>query len=223
MTDPTPKREIRDAAFVLSAREVHGLPAPTFAEIAFAGKSNVGKSSLLNTLTARRKLARVSATPGCTRGINLFRVESQGAVLHFVDLPGYGYAARSKRERRAWGPMIEGFLRERVGLALVVVILDVRRGLDDEDAQLLEFLDSLGHPSVLVATKLDKLPLGKRKPALLALRGTSNRKVVGFSSETGEGRDALVAMLFDAALAGTSRAAHPRGRAPAESGTESER
>lgn len=212
MNERPRKREIDDASFVLSARDVHELPAPTFAEVAFAGKSNVGKSSLLNTLTARRKLARVSATPGCTRGINLFRIDSQGAVLHFVDLPGYGYAQRSKQERRAWGPMIEGFLRERVGLQLVVLLIDVRRGLDEEDVQLLEFLDSLGHTSVLVATKLDKLPLGKRKPALLALQKSSGRKVIGWSSETGEGRDTLLALLFPTH--------QPRGREPAEADSE---
>ncbi len=202
MTDAFP---IRDATFIMSARDVSELPAPTFAELAFAGKSNVGKSSLINVLTARKKLARISATPGCTRGINIFRIEQADTVVHFVDLPGYGYAARSKHERKAWGPMIEGFLRERVGLALVVVIVDVRRGLDEEDSQLLEFLDSLGHASVLVATKLDKLPLGKRKPELAKLAKVAGRKVIGFSSENGEGRDTLLRLLLSSALRGHAR------------------
>jgi GTP-binding protein len=187
---------IHDASFVLSVRDAHELPAPTFREVAFAGKSNVGKSSLINVLTGRRKLARVSATPGCTRGINLFRVDFADGVLHLVDLPGYGYAERSKRERKSWGPMIEDFLRTRVGLACVVVIVDIRRGLSDEDTQLLEFLDSLNLTSMLVATKLDKLPLGKQKPAITQLAKSTGRKVIGFSAETGVGREKLMAAMF---------------------------
>ncbi len=191
---------VHEASFVMSARDVSELPAPTFAELAFAGKSNVGKSSLINTVTSRRKLARVSGTPGCTRGINLFHIEIGDAVVHFVDLPGYGYAQRSKSERLAWGPMIENFLRQRVGLALVVVIVDARRGLAEEDAQLLDFLDSLGRESVVVATKLDKWPLSKQKPVLAALAREVGRKVIGFSAETGEGKEALLSLLLKTAL-----------------------
>jgi GTP-binding protein len=191
---------IKSASFVLSARDVGELPAPTFAEVVFAGKSNVGKSSLLNALCGRRALARVSSTPGATRGINLFRVELGDAVLHFTDLPGYGYAQRSKQERKAWGPMIESYLQKRAGIALAVVIVDVRRGVAEEDQQLLEFLDSLGHTSVVVATKLDKLPKAQRKPALVELAKRSGRTVNGFSAESGEGGDALRARLLHAAI-----------------------
>jgi GTP-binding protein len=191
---------IKDASFVLSARDVGEMPAPTFAEVVFAGKSNVGKSSLLNTLCVRRGLARVSGTPGATRGINLFRVDLGEAVLHFTDLPGYGYAQRSKQERKGWGPMIEGYLRQRAGIVLAIVIVDVRRGIEDEDAMLLEFLDSLGHPSLVVATKLDKLPKARRKPALIELGKHSDREIVGFSAETGDGADALRARVLRAAI-----------------------
>jgi GTP-binding protein len=191
---------IKDASFVLSARDVRELPAPTFAEVVFAGKSNVGKSSLLNTLCARKSLARVSGTPGATRGINLFRVEIGEAVLHFTDLPGYGYAQRSKQERKGWGPMIENYLRQRVGIALAIVIVDVRRGIEDEDAMLLEFLDSLNHPALVVATKLDKLPKARRKPALLELARESTREILGFSAETGEGAEQLRARVVRAAI-----------------------
>jgi GTP-binding protein len=191
---------IKDASFVLSARDVGELPAPTFAEVVFAGKSNVGKSSLLNALCARKGLARVSGTPGATRGINLFRIEIGDAVLHFTDLPGYGYAARSKQERKGWGPMIESYLRQRVGIALAIVIVDVRRGIEDEDAMLLEFLDSLNHRALVVATKLDKLPKAGRKPALMELGRKSSREIIGFSAENGEGCDALRARVMRAAI-----------------------
>lgn len=191
---------IKDASFVLSARDVSELPAPTFAEVVFAGKSNVGKSSLLNALCSRKGLARVSGTPGATRGINLFRVEIGDAVLHFTDLPGYGYAQRSKQERKGWGPMIESYLRQRVGIALAIVIVDVRRGIEDEDAMLLEFLDSLNHPALVVATKLDKLAKAQRKPALIALARKSEREIIGFSAENGEGNETLRARVLRAAI-----------------------
>jgi GTP-binding protein len=191
---------IHDATFMLSAREVSELPPPTFAEVVFAGKSNVGKSSLLNALCGRRALARVSQTPGATRGINLFKVELGDAIVHFADLPGYGYAQRSKRERKAWGPMIETYLRERAGVVLAIVIVDIRRGIAEEDGMLLEFLDSLGHKSLVVATKLDKLPKSKQKPAVEELARSTHRAVTGFSAETGDGADALRARVLQAAI-----------------------
>ncbi len=186
---PPPK--VLDATFLASATRQAALPPPSFAEIAFAGRSNVGKSSLINRLVNRRKLVRTSSTPGCTRGLSLFRATlrfgEDDAIMDLVDLPGYGYAKRSKVERRSWGPMIEGFLEERVGLRAVVLIIDIRRGPEDDDGQLLEFLDHLGIASVLVATKLDKLPANKRKPALHALTPQLGRRAIGFSSVTGEG------------------------------------
>ncbi|HET6334362.1 MAG TPA: ribosome biogenesis GTP-binding protein YihA/YsxC [Polyangiales bacterium] len=191
---------IKDASFVLSARDVGELPAPTF-----AGEYHFGKSSLLNALCARKGLARVSGTPGATRGINLFRIEIGEAVLHFTDLPGYGYAQRSKQERKGWGPMIESYLRQRVGIALAIVIVDVRRGIEDEDAMLLEFLDSLNHRALVVATKLDKLPKASRKPALIELGRKSTREIIGFSAENGEGCDALRARVMRAAIHGETR------------------
>ncbi|HJL18327.1 MAG TPA: ribosome biogenesis GTP-binding protein YihA/YsxC [Sandaracinaceae bacterium LLY-WYZ-13_1] len=199
--------EVLDARFVASATRQDALPAPAFAEVAFAGRSNVGKSSLINELLGRRKLVRTSSTPGCTRGLSLFRARlrprpGEEAYLDLVDLPGYGYAKRSKAERRSWGPMIEGFLEQRVGLRAVVVIVDVRRGPEEDDEGLLEYLAHLGIPAIVVATKLDKLPANKRKPALAKLRPRLGQRPVGFSAVTGEGAELLWARILKAASIG---------------------
>ncbi len=187
--------DVLDAQFIAGATAIGQLPAPTFAEVAFAGRSNVGKSSLINSLVGRKKLVRTSSAPGCTRAINIFRArlrtESGEAHLDLVDLPGYGYAQRSKAERRSWGPLIEGFLRERPGLRGAVVILDIRRGAEDDDAQLIEFLESVEVTPIIVATKIDKLPANKRKPALAALGAQLGRRIIAYSSVTGDGREPL--------------------------------
>jgi GTP-binding protein len=194
--------DVLDAEFIAGATALGQLPAPTFAEVAFAGRSNVGKSSLINDLVRRKKLVRTSSAPGCTRAINIFRVrlrtDAGEAHLDLVDLPGYGYAQRSKAERKSWGPLIEGFLRERPGLRGAVVIIDIRRGLQEDDAQLLEFLDSIGVTPILVATKMDKLPPNKRKPAIAKLRKQVGRTVTPYSSATGYGREALWRRLLEA-------------------------
>ena len=189
---------VLEAEFVAGATALGQLPAPTFAEVAFAGRSNVGKSSLINNLVQRKKLVRTSSAPGCTRAINIFRVrlrpqegQNEEAHLDLVDLPGYGYAQRSKAERKSWGPLIEGFLRERPGLRGAVVIVDIRRGVQDDDVQLLEFLESIDVTPILVATKIDKLPASKRKPAIVALKRDLSRPVIPYSSVSGDGRDAL--------------------------------
>lgn len=201
-----------DAKFLAGAVDAASLPPPTSLEIAFAGRSNVGKSSLLNGLMQRHSLARTSSTPGCTRQLNVFDVRfADGLSLHFVDLPGYGWARRSKTERSEWQGMIEGYLRTRVGLRAVVLLVDVRRGLEEEELQLVEFMASKRPVSekravevVLVATKIDKVAASARKPALDAVqRGAEHagiRGVVGFSALTGDGRDALCARLRRVAL-----------------------
>jgi GTP-binding protein len=206
--------EVLDARFLASATRQSALPPPAFAEIAFAGRSNVGKSSLINKLVGRRRLVRTSSTPGCTRGLSLFRArlrlaEGSEAILDLVDLPGYGYAKRSKAERRTWGPMIEGFLEERVGLRAVVVIVDIRRGPEEDDLQLLEYLDHLGVRAIVVATKLDKLPANKRKPAVMKLKPKLGQKPVGFSAATGEGVDALWKRIAHVASLGPEQSADP--------------
>jgi GTP-binding protein len=168
------------------------LPPPLYTEVAFAGRSNVGKSSLINSLAQRKKLARTSSTPGCTRGLNLYRLTLRGDVrMDFVDLPGYGFAQRSKSERLSWGPMIETFLEKRVGLRGVVLLVDVRRGIESEEQELLEYLAHIKQRALVVATKVDRLSASQRKPAALKLARESGVRALPFSAHSGEGRDAL--------------------------------
>jgi GTP-binding protein len=191
---------VHRASFVASATDVLDLPAPVFAEVAFAGKSNVGKSSLINALLGRRNLAHTSSTPGRTRLLNLFRAELEGGTLDIVDLPGYGYAKVSKAERRAWGPMIEAFLQKRPGLRCVIVIVDLRRGVQDEDRQLLEFLAEIGRDALIVATKTDKLSHSQVWPALQQVKRQAGGAIVlGFSAETNAGRDELWRAILERA------------------------
>src|SRR5438552_578204 len=129
-------------------------PEPSLPEIAFAGRSNVGKSSLLNRLLHRKKFARVSNTPGRTREINFFKVND---AFVLVDLPGYGYARVSKDKRAEWRPLIEGFLRDSPQLRGIVLLLDIRREPTDDGRHMLEFLSEIGVPTIISLTKIDKL------------------------------------------------------------------
>lgn len=176
---------IVDAAFAAAASGSLSLPAPVQLEIAFAGRSNVGKSTLLNGLMRRKGLARTSNTPGCTRTINFFDVRTQdGIALKLVDLPGYGYAKRAKAEREGWADLIQEYLLERPTLRLVVLLIDSRRGIEQEELDLLELMQTpsrSGRPqpkTMLVATKLDKLPANAQKPTLEKLR-RSGLPVIG--------------------------------------------
>ena len=194
---------VLSADFLASASANDQLPAPIYAEVAFAGRSNVGKSSLINTLLQRKKLVRTSSTPGCTRGINVFRVgvrvpgePSVDGIFDCVDLPGYGYAKRSKAERKKWGPLIEEFLATRVGLRAVVVIIDARRGLMEDDEDLVEFLKAINRRVVLVVTKLDKLPRNQHKPRLKEIQQKAKVRVFGFSSANAFGREELFGHLL---------------------------
>lgn len=192
--------DVIDATFIAGATALGRLPPPILAEVAFAGRSNVGKSSLINSLVQRKKLVRTSSTPGCTRGINIFRIRLRGDTeLDFVDLPGYGYAKRSKAERKAWGPLIESFLSARAGLRAVVVIIDVRRGIEEDDEQLIEFLQHIGQHVIVVATKTDKIPANQRKPRLKEVQKSSKARIFGYAAPTGDGREALMRVLMKAA------------------------
>jgi GTP-binding protein len=194
---------IVEAKFVAALATPKGtLPPPTFTEIAFAGRSNVGKSSLINALVDRKGLVRTSGTPGCTRQINLFEVRAKdGAMFGLVDLPGYGFAKRSKDERRAWGNLIEGFLSTRVSLRTLVVLVDARRGFEEDDVALVEFArdgrarDVAPLGVVIVATKLDKLPSSARAARLRDFSREASlgggAPIIGHSTITGQGKDDL--------------------------------
>lgn len=156
-------------------------------EVAFAGRSNVGKSSLINRLARRHGLARTSRTPGRTQQVNFFAGRDE---IVFADLPGYGFARVPSHVKESWKALVEGYLERREDLRAVVVVVDSRRGLQDDDAELLRYLASLGRPSVLVATKSDKLGRAERARAIVALRSV-DPEAISFSSVSGEGEDAL--------------------------------
>ncbi len=183
---------IVEADFVAAAQSLASLPPPLIVEVAFAGRSNVGKSSLMNALMARRGLVRTSSTPGCTRQINFFDAKARdGATFRLVDLPGYGYAKRSKAERKQWAELIEAYLHGRDGLRAVVVLVDARRGVGEEDEQLLAFVASrpakAKTETIVVATKVDKLKKSQRKAALSAIGEAFGGRVIGCSAVTGDG------------------------------------
>jgi GTP-binding protein len=183
---------IRDLAFLGGMATPGGWrPPPGLPEIAFAGRSNVGKSSLLNRLVRRKAFARVSRTPGRTREINFFQVNDQ---LVFADLPGYGYARVAHEQRDAWRPLIEGYLRHSERLQGVVQLLDIRREASDDDRLMLEFLGDLGVPTIVAITKVDKLAsraAAQRVADLSRSLGLTDDQVIAFSAVTGAGRDEL--------------------------------
>jgi GTP-binding protein len=191
---------IIEADFLAEARAAEQLPPEGPPEIAIAGRSNVGKSTLLNRLAARRSLARTSKTPGRTRGVIFYDLTAQfpGAsdltALRLADLPGYGYAQVSHQERLQWRTLIEGYVAGRRVLRLFLVLLDARRDIQPDERELLEWLDSLGLAHQLVITKVDKLSSGERgalKDRVKASFGGNPPAVAMVSGETGEGVDHL--------------------------------
>ncbi|HEV8447566.1 MAG TPA: ribosome biogenesis GTP-binding protein YihA/YsxC [Gemmatimonadaceae bacterium] len=192
---PAPSREplvIRSLEFIGGMASAGGWrPEPTLPEVAFAGRSNVGKSSLLNRLVHRKKLARVSNTPGRTREVNFFKVNDSFVL---VDLPGYGYARLSKERRAEWRPLIEGYLRTSTQLRGIVELLDARHDPTADDLKMLDFLGEIGVPTIVALTKMDKLTPSERKVRAherAAQLGLDSDQVIPFSAVTGEGRDAL--------------------------------
>jgi GTP-binding protein len=192
--------KILSADFVKTATRAAEWPAEPIPEFAFVGRSNVGKSSMLNALTRRSGLARVSATPGRTQALQFFRVEVQPSPaarplpLRFCDLPGYGWAKVSKADRERWARMIESYLRDRDALVAVVLIVDARHEPQPADREAFEYLRSLGRTMVVAATKMDKLTRNARLGAARMLErelGLEKGAVVPFSAVEGTGTDAL--------------------------------
>jgi len=183
---------IRSLEFLGGMASVGGWrPESSLPEIAFAGRSNVGKSSLLNRLIHRKKFARVSNTPGRTREVNFFRVND---AFILVDLPGYGYARVSKEQRAEWRPLIEGYIRGSDQLRGIVQLIDVRHDPTGDDRQMLDFLGELGVPTVVVLTKTDKLKPKEKADRVFQIArelALDTEQVIPFSAVTGEGRDDL--------------------------------
>lgn len=153
----------------------------------------MGKSTLLNRICQRKGLARTSRTPGCTRGIVLYRCALRGgAALQIADLPGYGYAERSHGERRAWADHIENYLQRRATLRGVAILVDARRGVEDEELQLIEWLRVINRPFLVVATKVDKLTRAEQDRAIAAIRAVARTTVIATSGDTGTGREQLL-------------------------------
>lgn len=192
--------KVIEAEMLTAAAQPSQFPAAGAPEVAFLGRSNVGKSSLLNKLVQRRKLARTSATPGKTRLIHWYRVRRPDDELLFVDLPGYGYAKVSKVERKRWQGLVEAYLEHRESLRAAVLLQDVRRELSEDEDLLIAWLRERDIPVVLAVTKSDKLKPQKRAAAVAALRRDTdlrNDRIIVTSSEKGSGIEELWALLDD--------------------------
>jgi len=187
--------KILTAEFIRSCVQPEQFPAGEFQEIAFVGRSNVGKSSLINSLLNRRDLAKVSRTPGKTRAVNVFLISTSDPDLgrfYLADLPGYGFAKVSRSVRSQWGPLLESYLTDRASL-LGVVLLVESRIVTEQDRQTLAWLRSIGYRPLIVATKADKLKPSERVRTLRQTRADlglfEGESLIPYSSVTGEGRD----------------------------------
>lgn len=182
--------KVNKVDMVMSAVGPKQYPEGNLPEIALAGRSNVGKSSFINTLLGRKKLARTSSKPGKTQTLNFYFIEES---FYFVDVPGYGYAKVSKKERARWGAMINEYLLEREQLQAVVSLVDLRHEPTKEDCQMYDFLKYYDIPVIVVATKADKIPRGKwnKHESIIkkALNFDANDDFIIFSSETKEGKE----------------------------------
>ena len=168
------------AIFSAAVHRVEDLPPDQGMEIAFAGRSNAGKSSAINTIVNRRRLAFSSKTPGRTQAINFFAL---GPHRFLIDLPGYGYAAVSKRERRSWGTLIGAYLQTRNSLCGLILIMDIRHPLTDLDRRLLTWIAALGKPAHALLTKADKLPRAQAMTALRHVEDSLARDFPGFTAQ----------------------------------------
>jgi len=184
--------KITSAEFIKSAVKPAQYPPATLPEIAFVGRSNVGKSSLINALVDRKNLAKTSNTPGRTQLINFFSINEK---MFFVDLPGYGFAKVSRSVKKDWGDMLEAYLRERQNLGLVVFILDIRRTPSEDDLSLRDWLEQYRIPYIFVLTKTDKLSnnqaLNQKRVIEKVLGSSVRNKAIFFSAKTKRGKEEL--------------------------------
>ena len=194
---------IKRADFITSMKDYGEYATKGCPEVAFAGKSNVGKSSMINKITNRSKLARTSATPGKTRLINVYQVNGE---INFIDLPGYGFAKVSKAEKLSWGKMMQDYFARTEDLCHVFHLVDIRHEPSTEDREMNVFLRQAGIPFTVVATKADKISRGARlkyiAPICRAL-AVQPWQVIAFSSEDGTGREELLAKIEEVCCAET--------------------
>ena len=182
--------KVTQAEIVMSAVKPEQYPTDGFPEFALAGRSNVGKSSFINKMINRKGLARTSSKPGKTQTLNFYKLNE---TIFFVDVPGYGYAKVSKSEREAWGKMIETYITTREPLRAMLLIIDLRHKPSADDVMMYDFLKHYEIPTIVIATKADKIPKGKWQKHLKVVRDTldlaKGDEIILFSSETGLGKD----------------------------------
>ena len=186
---------VKRADFITSMKDYGAFATKGCPEVAFAGKSNVGKSSMINKLTNRNKLARTSATPGKTRLINVYQINNE---INFIDLPGYGFAKVSKDEKLSWGKMMQDYFEQSDELRHVLCLVDIRHEPTEDDKQMNLFLRQMGIPFTVIATKADKISRGARQKQLAPICRAllvQPWEVICWSSEDGTGRDQLLTLL----------------------------
>ncbi|TYR82249.1 YihA family ribosome biogenesis GTP-binding protein [Priestia megaterium] len=182
--------KVTQAEIVISAVKPEQYPSENLPEFALAGRSNVGKSSFINKMLNRKNLARTSSKPGKTQTLNFYLINE---MMHFVDVPGYGFAKVSKKEREAWGKMIETYLTQREQLKAVLLIVDLRHAPSNDDVMMYNFLKHYDIPTMVIATKADKIPKGKWQKHLKVVKDTldlqAEDELILFSSETAQGKE----------------------------------
>ncbi len=191
--------KINNASFLISAVKESQYPEGDLPEFAFVGRSNIGKSSLINTLLGRKNLAKTSSTPGKTRTINFYEVTSDRGLFRFVDLPGYGFASVSKSEKESWKTFIDSYLTKRKNLVGILQLVDIRHAPSKEDMMMHEWIQYDGIPALLVMTKADKLSKNQRvKPVRQIkekLKLKKEQKAVAFSKMSEEGKEEIIEWL----------------------------
>ncbi len=184
--------KLKSVKYIASVARLQDIRFRRLPEIAVAGRSNVGKSSLINRLVGNRRLAQISSTPGKTRTLNFYSIND---AFYLVDLPGYGYAKVSQQERRAWRQLIESYLTQSRFLIGMILIIDSRHGITDLDQEMIGWLKELGLPTLLIATKIDKLSRSQASIAIRTLEAEATQlgiaAVIAFSAKTGQGKDQI--------------------------------